>query len=807
MRAKAGGSANRAGVLVAALVMVLMSVVMFGVAQHVIDDQENRLLRERAGEVRALLSSSIEEITSSLQVLGILGSLQESEASRFFAVSAAPLLEGNGKGVGVAIPRGSGFAVIAAAGDSPPVDTRLSGDRAALLTRARATGAIASALLADAQGARLILALPTVGARDAVAYHETLLRPGVPLPRTPGSPFHELRIALYASTQVDPTRLILSTEARVPLPGEVKRVPFPVGGDQWLLAVGSRSPLVGPLTQSAPWILGAAGLLIASASVAAISTLSRRRGYALKLVDERTRELDEAHAFLERLSIAAPVVVRRFTLPDQKPSYVSPNVERLFGLTRHQAAQLPFGELVHPDDRSKHESAYRLVAEGRSPRETVEYRTQVGNSHRWVSAAFVPQTEGANGAGDGDGDIVAVISYALDIDDRKQAERAQSEAQQAADAANRAKSEFLSRMSHELRTPLNAVLGFAQLLELDLPADHQESVQQIRRAGSHLLDLINEVLDIARIEAGQLSLSPEAVKLADLVTEAADLMRPIAAGRGVTIRSNTAECGSYGRADRQRTKQVLLNLLSNAVKYNNRHGTVDIRCTQRDPHTVSIEVQDSGIGIPADDLSRLFVPFERLSAAHSDIEGTGVGLALSQQLAHAMDGRIEVRSTVGTGSTFTLTLPSAAEPAAPPTAQPPSVQQQRPESASLRTVLSVEDNLANSQLLERIVSRRPGWRLVHAGLGQLGLDLAAAQPPDLILLDLHLPDIHGVEVLRRLKALPQTADVPVAILSADATPGQVERLQSLGATAYLTKPIDIGSALDLLDTAAADVAD
>lgn len=379
-------------------------------------------------------------------------------------------------------------------------------------------------------------------------------------------------------------------------------------------------------------------------------------------------------------------------------------------------------------------------------------------------------------------------------------------ARRAAEHASRAKNDFLSRMSHELRTPLNAVLGFAQLLEMDLPAEQREPVTQIRRAGRHLLDLIHEVLDIAKIEAGHLSLSSETVQVDDLVGEAVELMAPVAAEHEVSLHADPGgSCTSYVRADRQRAKQVLLNLISNAIKYNRAGGSVSVRCRIVDA-SAAIEVEDTGIGIGEHELDRLFVPFERLSAGRSDIEGTGVGLALSQRLAVAMDGRIEVTSAVGLGSTFSFCLPLADDPAEAqsparpgPDASAPAVP---PGAVPANTVLSIEDNLANTRLLQQIVARRPTWRMLSAAQGQLRLDLASANPPQLILLDLHLPDVPGVQVLRRLKAAPATAHVPIVVVSADATVGQAKRMQALGAAAYLTKPIEVAAILELLDESA-----
>ena len=401
---------------------------------------------------------------------------------------------------------------------------------------------------------------------------------------------------------------------------------------------------------------------------------------------------------------------------------------------------------------------------------------------------------------DGERNISVIVR---DVSGRRKIEDELRRAKNEADAANRAKSEFLSRMSHELRTPLNAILGFAQLLEMDLPPERGEEVRQILRAGRHLLDLINEVLDISRIETGQLTLSSEPVRAADLVQEAVGLVAPLAKARQISIEvlgPDPPDC--YVFADRQRSKQVLLNLLSNAIKYNRAGGTVTVTCVTRPAEsgaTVGIAVSDTGIGIPAGDLQRLFIPFERLGAIATDIEGTGIGLALSQRLARAMGGDIAVSSCVGQGSTFRLILPAADPPpaVAVPATAAPSVTS--PPSRRSLTVLSIEDNLANTRLLEQIIARRPDWQVCTAGQGQIGLDLALARPPDLVLLDLHLPDMHGSQVLRRLKADPSTAAVPVAIVSADATPNQVERLHAAGADAYFTKPIEVGQVLAYLD--------
>jgi PAS domain S-box-containing protein len=400
---------------------------------------------------------------------------------------------------------------------------------------------------------------------------------------------------------------------------------------------------------------------------------------------------------------------------------------------------------------------------------------------------------------------------------------AKSEAEQAreeAERANLAKSEFLSRMSHELRTPLNAILGFGQLLELDPLAPKQEqSVQHILKGGRHLLGLINEVLDISRIEAGKLEFSMEAIQVPQLLDDVCALVAPLAHPRLirlVPLENRDALESCHALADLQRTKQVLLNLLSNAIKYNCDGGEVrmDCRFIPRDnaagsahlpdesPGLVRISVSDTGAGLAAEDLSRLFTPFERLGAAARNIEGSGIGLALSKRLIEAMGGSIFVESVRGRGSTFSIELPAALPPASVtlPRAKRPLTHEVSPGTERpRRTILQIEDNLANRLVMEQILERRGDIALLAAMQGQLGLDLAREHRPDLVLLDLHLPDLPGAEVLARMRADIALRDIPVVIISADATEHQKERLLQLGARAYLTKPFEITKLMRTLD--------
>ncbi len=475
-------------------------------------------------------------------------------------------------------------------------------------------------------------------------------------------------------------------------------------------------------------------------------------------------------------------------------AFVNPQVEAMLGISPDMFLKDPdtWFKHLHPDDMPNVvETTQRLVDEKRPLVRRYRFRHEQRGQYVWLEDSITPvlNTEGQ---------VISILGAARDITERKEMMDALETAKMAADRANKTKSEFLSRMSHELRTPMNAILGFAQLLELDdlSPAQH-ESVTDILKGGRHLLALINEVLDISRIEAGRMSISLEPIRLGDVLNEVLDLLAPLAAKRGVDLSGVPRACEHHVLADRQRLKQVVLNLISNAIKYNHEGGGVSLRCEQHGEE-LRIMVTDTVAGLSTEDQAKVFTPFERLGMKASDIEGTGIGLALSRQLMELMGGDLGVESEIGQGSTFWLTLARVQGQVEDAKAKhsPALLPLQVPDS----TLLYVEDNLTNVRLIERLIAHLPNVKLVVAMQGEFGFELAREHLPDLILLDLHLPDMSGLEVLRRLKDDLQTRDIPVVVLSADATPGQITRLTQDGAAAYLTKPFELQPFMNLLNT-------
>jgi len=477
------------------------------------------------------------------------------------------------------------------------------------------------------------------------------------------------------------------------------------------------------------------------------------------------------------------------TTPDGKYLSVNPALARMYGYDSPEelmASVSDIGQVVYVDPERRNEFKRQIEAQGFV--ELFEYEVyRKDRSKIWLC-------ENARAVRDATGAILYYEGTVEDITQRRRVEEVER--------ANKAKSEFLSRVSHELRTPLNAILGFGQLLERQNPSETQRPrIRHILNAGKHLLGLINEVLDISRIESGRMQLSLEPVCVADALSEALDLMRPLAADRSIQLVADMhMDATVYLLADRQRFKQVLLNLLTNAVKYTPESGSVTISCNSNGEEWVRICVTDTGSGIPADKLEHLFRPFERLGAEQSNVEGTGLGLALSQRLMQAMHGAIGVESTVGKGSSFWLELPRTKSPL-----PKRSLDKKNGDDRAARStfasckILYIEDNLSNLMLIEQMLEERPEIELLTAMQGKLGLDLARQHSPDVILLDVHLPDLDGREVISQLKSSETTRNIPVVIISADATTRQINRLMTAGAATYLTKPLDVAEFFRVLD--------
>jgi signal transduction histidine kinase/CheY-like chemotaxis protein len=404
-------------------------------------------------------------------------------------------------------------------------------------------------------------------------------------------------------------------------------------------------------------------------------------------------------------------------------------------------------------------------------------------------------------------DAAGLIGYLLigtDNSARKLVELQLNDAVAAAEKANLAKSDFLSSMSHELRTPLNAILGFAQLVESGTPAPtptQKRSVDQILKAGWYLLELINEILDLALIESGKLSLSVEPVSLQEVLMECRSMVESQARQRSIGMAFPRLPAQSYVKADRTRLKQVLINLLFNAIKYNQPSGNVSVECAESTPGTLRISVRDTGAGLSPEQVSQLFQPFNRLGQEGGKEEGTGIGLVVTQRLVALMGGEIGAESTQGVGSVFWVDMALASAPglSLEITAEPPRID--AADGAAMQTVLYVEDNPANLELVEQIIARRANLRLLGAADASLGIEFARVYRPEVILMDINLPGMSGLDAMKVLRGDPVTAHIPIIALSANAVPRDIERGLEAGFFNYITKPIKVGQLMDAIDAA------
>ncbi|MBA4177492.1 MAG: PAS domain S-box protein, partial [Leptothrix sp. (in: Bacteria)] len=497
---------------------------------------------------------------------------------------------------------------------------------------------------------------------------------------------------------------------------------------------------------------------------------------------ERERQLLEAQRLASIGTWTADLASGRLVWSDE--------TYRIFG---HQPGSFApsvqaFHAAVHPDDRELVRASEQR-AEVTGHLDVVHRTVRPDGSVRHVHELAQMQLDDA-------GKPLRLTGTVQDMTERMVFEQALVAAREAADRANQAKSEFLSSMSHELRTPMNAILGFGQLMEADdnLPAEHRDNVKEVLKAGRHLLGLISEVLDLAKVESGHIDLSLEPVRLVPVVDECIALLTPLAALRGIAL-GHEGLAGAVVRADRLRLKQGLLNLLSNAIKYNRDGGTVHLDVKPAGLDSLRIRVTDSGPGIPAGRLAELFQPFNRLGAEGGEIEGTGIGLTITRRIVELMGGTVGVASEFGVGSCFWIELPLETRAAAPAAAAGPAPAHDasaRPAGADHHTVLYIEDNPANLKLVAQILAHAPNIHLLTAHTPSLGIELALAHRPALVLLDINMPGMDGYQVLQVLQAEASLQHTPVIAITANAMPRDIEHGRAAGFSDYLTKPLDVG---------------
>jgi PAS domain S-box-containing protein len=518
---------------------------------------------------------------------------------------------------------------------------------------------------------------------------------------------------------------------------------------------------------------------------------------ARKQVEEKLRWTEEGFRLMvESVTDCAIVML------DSEGRVVSWNsgAQRIKGYSAEEIVGQHFSRFYPPAEIARGTPQRDLDAAAAQGRYEVEgWRVRKDGSLFWANVVFTAIRDGA-------GNARGFAKLTRDLTERRLVEHTLTLAKGAAEKANLAKSEFLSSMSHELRSPLNAILGFAQLMESDAtPAtpSQKASIDQILRAGWYLLELINEILDLAQIESGKLSLSLEPTSLAEVILECQAIIEPQAQGRGIRMTFPQFDQPSFVAADRTRLKQVLINLLSNAVKYNQAGGTVVVDCAGSTAERTRINVRDTGAGLSAEKLAQLFQPFNRLGQERGAEQGTGIGLVMSKRLIDLMGGLLGVESSVGMGSVFWCELGTSAAPAldAKPADLAQAPRAEAALGAPLRTLLYVEDNPANLKLVEQLIARRPALRLLTAVDGNQGIQLARAHQPDVILMDINLPGISGIEAMRILRDDATTAHIPIVALSANAMPRDIAKGLVAGFFSYLTKPIKVDEFMEALDAA------
>ncbi len=523
---------------------------------------------------------------------------------------------------------------------------------------------------------------------------------------------------------------------------------------------------------------------------------------SIRDITERKHAEAIARLLSDRLASAVESVQDGFALFDREDHLVLCNsVYRrlvadvvpgpLIGRPYEEIVRAWSAQLALPDEASRAQFIQDRLRQRHEPTSTFEVRTEDGRSLRVSDRRTA------------DGGIVKTI---WDVtDDERRAEELR-EARQAADSASAAKSEFLSSMSHELRTPLNAILGFAQLLQRNkgdpLPERQKERVAQILKGGEHLLRLIDDILDLARIEAGRVSVSVEPVNVMDVVQEVVRTLDPMATGRGLSLEVAPPPEGLPTiSADQTRFAQVLMNFVSNAVKYNRSPGVVTVTVSTPRPRYVRIAVRDTGFGIPAAQQDKLFQPFQRAGQEVGPIEGTGIGLVITKRLAELMGGNVGFQSTEGKGSEFWVDMPAHASRAVstwrPPRRAPPTAL----ASPGVKIVLYVEDNAANVEFMRDLVGSIPSVQLLAAPTAEMGIELARMKCPGAIIMDINLPRMSGVDALRALRTYPETCDIPVIALSAAASEREKQVGLRAGFFRYMTKPVNVEEFLAALEDA------
>jgi PAS domain S-box-containing protein len=589
--------------------------------------------------------------------------------------------------------------------------------------------------------------------------------------------------------------------------GLVQQRMIDVAGRRWQLAISAQPAAVPGVRHWNAWLFSLVGLFATALLGALLLTVTGRKRRIEVAVAERTAELQLEVGERKRTESALRESEQRFrnildhvpigviyTDLDGRIKEANPKLRELVGYTSDELTLMSAIALTHPDDRAADVELSAQLVRGEIPmfRRHKRYLAKNGRTVWALAVTTVLRDAG--------GRPLRLVGVVEDITEHLRLEEAER-AREHAEAANRAKSEFVSRMSHELRTPLNAMLGFAQLLDLDrLPplAPHQsEWTAQIQQAGWHLLHMINDTLDLSRIESGTLKLSLDAVDLHGALRATRALLEQSAQRRRVTVDQQLDPQASTILGDETRIKQVLTNLLSNAIKYNVERGHVEVTSRLHDAETVEIDVIDTGLGMTDEQLAQLFQPFNRLGREASGTEGTGIGLVISRRLAELMGGTLHAHSTPGRGSTFVLRLPRA-KPAHGMAAPGPADDALEP-SYRQRVVHYIEDNETNAEVMRGILAQRPQIRLEVSSTGLDGLAAIRQRAPSLVLLDMHLPDIDGLELLRHLKNDDDIAEIPVVVVSADATSSRIEQALTLGAANYLTKPVNVAQILSVLD--------